>query len=98
MLEIADHDKRGTTQDDDHSDGAVEVLVLKVSLARLHDQGELRDDESEPEQCDPGPKPREVRAIVGEFGIHWPIQSRTLHPRLTELARPGTGASEGRRS
>ena len=44
------------------------VLVLQATLVRLHDQGEFRDDESEPEQCDPGPQPREEGSIVLEFG------------------------------
>ena len=69
MLEIAD-DKGGTTQDDEYSDGAVQVLVLEACPVRLHDQGDLGDDESEPEECDPGSKPREEGAVVCEFAIH----------------------------
>lgn len=49
MLEIADHDERGATQDDEDSYGAVEVLVLEAGRVGLHDQGDLRDDESEAE-------------------------------------------------
>ena len=64
MLEIADHDERGATQDDEDSYGAVEVLVLEAGRVGLHDQGDLRDDESEAEEGDPGPKPREEGAVV----------------------------------
>ena len=64
MLEIADHDERGATQDDEDTPGAVEVLVLEAGRVGLHDQGDLRDDESEAEEGDPGPKPREVGAVV----------------------------------
>ena len=49
MLEIADHDKCRAAQDDEYSDGAVQVLVLQARSVRLHDQGDLRDDESETE-------------------------------------------------
>jgi hypothetical protein len=49
MLEIADHDQRSATQDDEDAYRAVEVLVLEAGHVGLHDQGDLRDDESEAE-------------------------------------------------
>ena len=64
MLELANHNKRRATQDNEDSHGAVEVLVLEAGRVGLHDQGDLRDDESEAEEGDPGPKPREEGAVV----------------------------------
>jgi len=98
MLEIADHDERGTTQDDEDAYGAVEVLVLEAGRVGLHDQGDLRDDESEAEEGDPGPKPRQEGAVVRELAIHWRSRSRPrpqarhATPAWLRLAH---GASEG---
>jgi hypothetical protein len=70
MLEIVDDDKGGATQDDEYFDGAVQVLAFEACPVRLHDQGDLGDDESEPEECNPGSKPREEGAVVRELAIH----------------------------
>jgi hypothetical protein len=96
MLEVTDHDEHGSAEDDQHPNAAIEPSIRQHLRVRLHNQRDLRHHEAQPEQSDPGPKPREVGTVIRELVTHQPSQpsteDRAQRPELElpDLDRPGT--------
>ena len=85
MLQVSDEDKRGAAQHDEHSGHAVQIVLRQLGVVGFHDQGDLRDDKTQPEERDSRAQPGQVRAVVCQLAVHCSSQLRVRTSRHRRL-------------